>query len=116
MPCCAFAVFLLGQLALALDRVRTFIFGARENVGFRPNLAVAWQPGILAEPPANPNSAMRARLQRALSPRMLMLAVSLELVVAIGGTLGVAAQAGYSPTDLTQALTVICRGGQLTQR
>jgi len=115
MPCCAFAVFLVGQIALALDRVRTRIFGERANGGFQPNLAVAWQPGM-ATVAARPNeNVLRTRIERALSPRMLMLAVTLEVTVALVGVVSVAAATtGTSPADLTQALSVICHGGHLT--
>lgn len=115
MPCCAFAVFLVGQIALALDRVRTRIFGEHEAEGLRPNLSVAWQPGMATVAAAPSSNAFRLRIERALSPRMLMLAVTLEITVALVGVAGVAAATtGTSPADLTQALSVICHGGHLT--
>lgn len=115
MPCCAFAVFLVGQIALALDRVRTRIFGERATGGFRPNQSVAWQPGMVAVAAAPSGNAFRAKLERLMSPRMLMLAVTLEVTVALVGVVGVAAATtGTSPADLTQALSVICHGGHLT--
>jgi len=113
MACCAFAVFLLGQIAMGFDRVRVFVFGERaENL--RPNLSVAWSPAATAalQAPSRPDFANG--LKRAFSPRMIALAVSLELMLAVGGFVGLAAQAGYSASDLTAALAVICSGGQLT--
>src|SRR3546814_16257454 len=49
MACCAFAVFLLGQIALAFDGVRTFLFGASDETRARPNAAVGWQFGMRSE-------------------------------------------------------------------
>ena len=115
MPCCAFAVFLVGQIALALDRVRTRIFGERAQDGFAPNLAVAWQPGMTAAAAVPDRNSFRTKVERALSPRMLMLAVTLEVTVALVGVVSVAATTtGASPADLTQALSIICHGGHLT--
>lgn len=105
MACCAFAVFLLGQIALAFDGVRTFLFGASDETRARPNAAVGWQFGMAAPMPA-------PRFKLAISPKFLMAGVGAELAIMAGGLIGWSAYAGQSPS-LDFAMAYICRGGQI---
>ncbi len=105
MACCAFAVFLLGQIALAFDGVRTFLFGASDDAEVRPNAAVDWQLGMAAQVHA-------PRFKLAVSPKFLAAGIGAELAIMAGGFVGWAAYAGQSPS-LDFAMTYICRGGQI---
>jgi hypothetical protein len=105
MACCAFAVFLLGQIALAFDGVRTFLFGAQDETQTKPNAAVCWRPGMTA-------AAQASRFRFIASPKIMAAAAGVELAVMAGGLIGWSAYAGQSPS-LDFAMTYICRGGQI---
>ena len=114
MACCAFAVFLLGQIAFAWERVRTFVFGIRADTERPPNLAVLWQPGATAAAlPLSTAPSWTHWLRRTLTPQMITLAVSVELMMGAGGLAFIAHQAGYSAADLNAALAMICQNGHM---
>lgn len=114
MACCAFAVFLLGQIAFAWERVRNFVFGVRADEARSPNLAVLWQPGATAAAlPDTFDPSWTIWLRRTLTPQMIVLMVTVELAMGAGGLAFIASQAGYSAADLNAALTMICQGGQI---
>lgn len=104
MACCAFAVFLLGQIALAFDGVRTFLFGAPDEAQAKPNAAVCWQPGMAT-------AVETARFRSIVSPKTLAIAVGVEFAVMVGGLVGWSAYAGQPGLDF--AMAYICRGGQI---
>lgn len=120
MACCAFAVFLIGQIAFAWERVRTFVFGVRADTERSPNLAVLWQPNLpgqaratAAALPMSTAPSWTIWLRRTLTPQTIVLMVSVELAMGAGGLAFLASQAGYSAADLNAALAMICQGGQI---
>lgn len=116
MACCAFVVFLLGQFAFVLERVRTFVFGEQTECGIAPHPAVSWSPALTAAalpmPPTDPQ--WPDRLRRLLSPELIALAVSVELLMGAGALTFFAGQAGYSPGEFARALAAICTSGHFT--
>lgn len=111
MACCAFAVFLLGQIVFAFDRARDFVFGVFGVSAARPDthdLAASWRPGCAMTVVAERSWHLR----RFSAPRLAVAAVCLELVVATGGVVGWSAYAGQS-ASLDFAMAYICRGGQI---
>lgn len=112
MACCAFALFILGQIAFALERVRNFVFGARsERTEPTPNAVVAWRPGAVVM--EAPQAAWSSALRRVASPRVAAMALCLELLVAAGGMTLWTSHAEHSAAHLNFALNYICRGGEI---
>jgi len=114
MACCAFAVFILGQIVFAFGKVRVFLFGPLAGTDERTRLSAAagWRldAGVTA---AQALAIAPARLQgmRHAVPRALAAVLFVELLIATGGLAGGISYAAYSQAGLVPALVHICRGG-----
>lgn len=98
MACCAFALFIVGQVLLAFDAVRRRLFGAPPE---RINPATAWRPGTAA---AIALPAPRRPLRAAILSLAGIEIIAVIAVAAAGATL--APRAG-------EAWPVLCRAMRL---
>ncbi|HVA78163.1 MAG TPA: hypothetical protein VNF27_09720 [Candidatus Binataceae bacterium] len=94
MPCCAFAVFIISQIVLSYGAIKRFLLRSGDSLDDLPsNPATEWR--LNAATPA-----LAAGSNRRFGLRTLVLAASIETLLAVGAIYGYSLHAHHHHHDL----------------